>query len=139
MKSAPSLSFEASPSSIALALTLAIAVLAIWAGAASGLAIEVKLALAALIVSAGVRHLQLRRSASSPRCTLQSEGDWLLVAGNTETRVDLHRSHDLGFLIALHFRSELKRRIDVVLWPDSIPPDARRRLRVWLGRQGGLR
>ncbi|MBK6728755.1 MAG: hypothetical protein IPG63_16310 [Xanthomonadales bacterium] len=138
MRSAPSLSFEASPSRIAGALTLCITLMAMLAVAASGLASSAKLVLLALIVLAGSLQLRLRRGDPGPRCTLQSEGDWLLVLGTDETRAELQRSHDLGFLIALQFRSDGGRRIDLALWHDSIPAETRRRLRVWLGRKGGL-
>jgi hypothetical protein len=41
---------------------------------------------------------------------------------------------DLGVLIALQFKTSGARRFDLVLWPDSVSAEARRKLRIWLNR-----
>lgn len=136
MTSAPSLSFEPRISRIALLLTAVIATLAIIAIALSGLPGAGRFALAAAVAIAAVRTwLRLRRVADL-HCALQADRNWLIRTANGEFPGTLDRAHDLGFLIALHLHRDDGRRVDVVLWPDSIDPDTRRRLRLWLGRAG---
>lgn len=139
MTSAPSLSFEPRSSRIAMGLMAAIGTLAAAAMLLSGLPAAWRLGSAIGIGIATLHGLRSLAAANSSRCSLLPDGGWTLLRERIELPATLKHSHDLGFLLALHFRTEAGRRIDVVLWPDSIPPDVRRRLRVWLGRQGGLR
>lgn len=139
MKSAPSLSFELRRSRIAFMASIAIGLFAVVAAVLSGLPDGARIGLASVVAIAVARTLRELSTASISRCTLQNEGQWLISADGADHSATLHRSHDLGFLIALHFRTDSGRRIDLALWPDAIPAETRRRLRVWLGRQGGLR
>lgn len=134
MRSAPSLSFEPRRSRIALVLTLLIGLLAAGAVYASGMPAGPKIGLAAFIAIALALAVRTLAATSLPRCTRQAEGRWSIAFAGSEQSATLERSHDLGFLIALHFRTDSGQRIDLALWPDSIPPDTRRQLRVWLGR-----
>lgn len=138
MRSAPNLSFEPRRSRLALVLTLLIGLLAAGAVYASGMPAGPKIGLAAFIAIALALALALAvrtlAATSLPRCTRQAEGRWSIAVAGSEQSATLERSHDLGFLIALHFRTDSGQRIDLALWPDSIPPDTRRQLRVWLGR-----
>lgn len=134
MRSAPSLSFEPRRSRIALVLTLLIGLLAAGAVYASGMPAGPKIGLAPFIAIALALAVRTLAATSLPRCTRQAEGRWSIAFAGSERSATLERSHDLGFLIALHFRTDSGQRIDLALWPDSIPPDTRRQLRVWLGR-----
>ncbi len=134
MRSAPSLSFEPRRSRIALALTLLIGLLAAGAVYASGMPVGPKIGFAAFIAIALALAVRTLAATSLPRCTRQAEGRWSIAFAGSDQSATLERSHDLGFLIALHFRTDSGQRIDLALWPDSIPPDTRRQLRVWLGR-----
>lgn len=134
MTSAPNLSFEPVASRVAQGLSFTIAMLAIIAILLSGLAGAWRFALAAAVVIAAVRAVLNLRGAADLRCALQVDRSWRIRDARGEFEAVLERAHDLGFLIALHFRRDDGCRLDVVLWPDSIDPDTRRRLRVWLGR-----
>ena len=136
MKSAPSLSFEPRLSRHARTLAFVIGVLAVGAVASSGMPYGPKIGLATGMAIATAMTLRTLSTAPTPRCTRLADGHWLVRLGATEHRVALNSSHDLGFVIALHFRSESGQRIDVALWPDSISPETRRQLRVWLARTG---
>lgn len=113
--------------------TFVIGLLAVGAVAFSDLPQGWRLGLTVMVATVWSQCLRIQFSAAALRCALQPEGDWLITDGTVETKATLLRSHDLGFLITLHFRTDSGRRIDLALWPDSIPLDARRRLRVWLG------
>jgi len=117
-----------------LVLTLLIGLLAAGAVYASGMPAGPKIGLAAFIAIALALAVRTLAATSLPRCTRQAEGRWSIAFAGSEQSATLERSHDLGFLIALHFRTDSGQRIDLALWPDSIPPDTRRQLRVWLGR-----
>lgn len=134
MRSAPNLSFEPHRSRIALLLTLLIGLLATGAVYASGMPAIPKIGFAAFIAIALALAVRTLAATSLPRCTRQAEGRWSIAFAGSEQSATLERSHDLGFLISLHFRTDSGQRIDLALWPDSIPPDTRRQLRVWLGR-----
>lgn len=136
MKSAPSLSFEPRPSRYARTLAFVIGVLAVGAVSFSGMPDGPRIGLATGMVIATALTLRTLTTAPTPRCTRQAEGHWVVRFGATEHRVALNSSHDLGFVIALHFRSEHGQRIDLALWPDSISTETRRQLRVWLARNG---
>ncbi|MBI2399117.1 MAG: hypothetical protein HYV17_15135 [Xanthomonadales bacterium] len=139
MKSAPSLWFEPARSRIGIAASFVVGLLAVGAVVSSGLPPDWRLGAAVAVSILWARGLRAQSIESAPRCVLQPEGDWLVTSANVETRAALICSHDLGFLIALQFRTDRGARIDLVLWPDSLSSETRRRLRVWLGRQGGLR
>lgn len=134
MTSAPSLWFEPRPSRIELALVFAIGVLAVAALTFSGIPQYWRLGATVVVAIVFVFSLRRFHERHLPRCTLQPDGSWILRSNDIDTSATLQGSHDLGFLIALHFRTDAGHRIDVALGPDSIPTDMRRRLRVWLGR-----
>lgn len=134
MKSAPSLWFEPARSRIGFAAGFVVGLLAVGAVVSSGLPPDWRLGAAVAVSILWARGLRAQTIASAPRCALQPEGDWLVTSANVETRAALIRSHDLGFLIALQFRTDRGARIDLALWADSIPADTLRQLRVWLGR-----
>lgn len=136
MKSAPSLSFEPHPSRVAQGLTALIGVVAMGAISFSGLPDGPRLGIVALVGTAMVMALRKQFASPATSFTLQAEGTWLIHVENSDHAATLARSHDLGFLIALHFRTDSGRRVDLALWPDSLPAETRRRLRVWLRRQG---
>ena len=139
MTSAPSLWFEPRTTRVGLTLTFAIGVLAMVAVLLSGVPAGWRLGLAILVGIAMVHSVHAIARNPPVQCRLRPDGDWTIRQGTIEVPARLERSHDLGFLIALHFRADASRRIDVVLWPDSIPTDTRRQLRVWLGRKSGRR
>lgn len=134
MKSAPILSFEPRPSRIAGWCSALIAVLAITAIFVSGLPFTGQAVIACLVAIVLARSLRAQRIASGPRYTLQLDDEWQYLCDAAVQSVKLKQAHDLGFLIALQFRNGAGGRIDLALWPDSIPADTRRQLRVWLTR-----
>lgn len=136
MTSAPGLWFEPGVSRIALALTGAIGLLAIAAAASSGWPAAGRLGIMVVVGLALLHALRRLAIPSRLRFELRPDGGWVMRDHDAKIAATLQGAHDLGFLIALHFRTDADRRIDVVLWPDAIPSDQRRQLRVWLGRNG---
>ena len=136
MTSAPSLSFEPTPSRIAFSLTLTIGALAVAGLWFSGVPSTAQWFGTAGAAAATVLALHRLRRPLVSRLVLRAEGGWLIRVADADVAAHLQRAHDLGFLVALHFRTDAGRRIDVVIWPDAIPRGQRRQLRVWLGRTG---
>lgn len=135
MTSAPSLSFEPRPSRIASILNSAIGALAIAGLWFSGAPTPLRAA-GAIVVAAATAHALHRLGRPQVSAfALRAEDVWLIRRRDADVEAKLQRAQDLGFLIVLHFRTDRGQRIDVALWPDSIPPDPRRQLRVWLGRR----
>ena len=136
MKSAPSLLLDIRPSRIEIALVAGFCVFAIVAGMLSDLPVGVRLATAAIVVFAAAIHHHRRGGRSIRRCALQSDGTWLIDSQSGSVVAQLVDSRDLGVLIALSFKPASGRRVDLGLWPDSIPNETRRRLRIWLNGTG---
>jgi hypothetical protein len=135
MTSAPNLSFEPRRSRIASILTAAIGALALTGLWFSGAPIPLRIAVAIGVAVATAQALHRLGRPPVSRFLLQAEDAWLVRRLGTDVEAKLQRAHDLGFLIALRFRTDRGQRIDVALWPDAISSDQRRRLRVWLGRR----
>lgn len=135
MTSAPNLSFEPRRSRIASILTAAVGALALTGLWFSGAPTQLRAAVAIGVAAATAHALHRLGRPLVSHLALQAEDGWLIRRLGTDVEAKLQRAHDLGFLIALHFRTDRGQHIDVALWPDSIPSDQRRQLRVWLGRR----
>ena len=133
MKSAPSLQFEWRRSRIEQRLLWTITVvatLAIW-GSASPLGGRIAGTLAVCAVWAW----QLRQArADIVHCMLLPDGRWQIGAAQAFGPTELVDVRDLGVLIALQFKAPSANRFELVLWPDSVSAEARRKLRIWLNR-----
>lgn len=132
MKSAPNLLLEARHSRIEFALMCTIALLAIIGVAASGLPFIAATAAVTATVFALAWTLRQRRRRAPPRLQLQTDGLWRIESASMRDSASLVDARDLGFLIALCFETANRTRYALALWPDSVPADTRRRLRIWL-------
>ena len=122
-------------SRIASFLTAAIGALALTGLWSSGAPTPLRAAVSIGVAAATAQALHRLGRPPVSHLALQAEDVWLIRRLGADVEAKLQRAHDLGFLIALHFRTDRGQRIDLTLWPDSIPSDQRRRLRVWLGRR----
>ncbi len=134
MKSAPNLQFDVQRSRIEFVLVGALAALAISSVWLSRLPITLQVVGTVGVVLAFALKLRRYLRPESISCALQPDGRWQIRSGTSDSPAKLTDARDLGLLIALQFTPEHGRRIDIALWPDSITPDTRRRLRVWMGR-----
>jgi len=118
-----------------MALVGAVVLLAIAAIVSSGLPTAGQLGSVGLLLIMAAGAMRAAPAAQGITLSLQTAGDWVISRNGIREVAALERAHDLGFLIALHFRTGSGRRVDVALWPDSLAPDVRRQLRIWLGRE----
>lgn len=140
MRSAPSLTLEPRPSRIAAICFALIVLLAAGAIAISAIMLMLKGLLGVILAVAALSAARSLRRPLIARAVLQSDGVWMLSASmrDSEGHADaipatLISSGLLGALIALTWRDTTsQRRLSILLWPDSIGPQARRQLRVWL-------
>jgi hypothetical protein len=134
MKSAPTIVFDYRPSRMigaAATLVSACAVLAPWASALPGV-LRAALSLGALGWAATVLHGY--RNSSFKRIALRASG-WALVDAANEEHAAILESHArVGMLIAMGFRHGPRARFRVVLGPDNLDADTRRRLILLLSR-----
>jgi hypothetical protein len=136
MKSAPDLSLEPRRSRVGAGLLSGMAVLSVVAILVSGLGAWSAIGVIAIVVVVAI--LFARRAGVLPTSyRLQPDGRWVLVDAVRSSTAELVAREDLGIVIVLHFRDDAARRIDLVLWPDSVDADTRRRLRAWLMRSAG--
>ncbi len=140
MRSAPSLTLEPRPSRVAAMCFALIVLLAAGAIAISAITLVLKGLLGVVLAAAALSAVRSLRRPLIARAVLQSDGVWLLSTStpDPQTHSDaipatLISSGLLGTLIALTWRDTTsQRRLSILLWPDSIAPQARRQLRVWL-------
>ena len=128
MKSAPTIAFDFAPSrwiGRAAALTCACAVLAPWLSGLP-LALRVAFSLAAAVFGAHA----LRRHWNSPvrRIAYRASGWTLIDQTDQEHEAILEFHTHLGVLLALGFRHGPRARLRVVLGPDNLDAETRRRL-----------
>ncbi|HET8731635.1 MAG TPA: protein YgfX [Moraxellaceae bacterium] len=123
---------DAQPSSFyrrLLVIVHLLACLAVWL--AGGMPVEWRLILIAGVVMAGVFAC---RAARQCRIRLRDVGEeWWIDTGHRKAMVRLCRGRCWRWLAVMEFRGEWKGRPwrqHVVVWPDSVDPDAFRRLRV---------
>ncbi len=136
MRSAPVLWLEPHASRLALGMMAIIGAMAILAILLCGMPDPWRSLSAVGMALFLVRALVNARQQPNVRLTLLDQDLWRVESADTAYETRLVGRHDLGVLIALRFRAEDGRRSDFVFWPDALTQDARRRLRIWLSRQG---
>ena len=135
MKSAPAIAFDYRPSRRVAAGIATMALLAVVAGAFSGIGLWMRLAVG--FASCGYAALVLRRFIASParRVAWHEAGHWrMLDADGQEHVAELRHAVVRGAWIVLSLRLTDGRSIALVLAPDNCAADIQRRLRVRLAR-----
>ncbi|HEY0178422.1 MAG TPA: hypothetical protein VGC30_02180 [Dokdonella sp.] len=139
MRSAPAVAFDYRPSrwvAAGAAAVVALAALAPWLSA-SPAAARVGVSLLALAAGAAALGRYLRPRFVRVACRA---AQWTLVdAAGAEHAVVLESQARLGALIALGFRHGARARFRVVLAPDNLDAETRRRLVLLLARGEFLR
>ncbi|MCE5232999.1 MAG: hypothetical protein ABFC67_03350 [Mizugakiibacter sp.] len=139
MKSAPTIGFEYRPSRALAAMLSLVLLAALLAIALSGLPSWLRLALAvaalvhAIRAGAGLRRAPLR--------SLRLRGDGVVelgLANGQDAAGTLLGARVLGPLIVLRLAWGARSRAALLLLPDNLDADTRRRLRVRLGAGQGI-
>ena len=133
MTSAPTISFDYTPSRLLMAAVLAMLALAVMAALLAGLPLALRIGLAAAALAyAGISL----RACMYPRwCAVgwRSDGSWLLRdRKGQEHAAELVTARVLGVLIVLTLRAVNSRTAALVLTPDNLDCERRRRLRMRL-------
>lgn len=116
-----------------MAVVLAISLQGLLATARCGLPLGVKAGLALLVLIAGWRAIHSLRSPPLQRAQLQTDGRWLLLTTAGECPAQLLESSMLGNVIGLRWQMvDRPGQLSLLLWPDSVSAETRRRLRIWL-------
>src|SRR5215467_6809428 len=134
MRSAPSIAFEFRSSRAIAAATAAVSLAAAIAPWQSALPVAARIALSATVGVACVTSLRRFLDSAVLKIAYRASG-WTLVDRNeTEHLVELTSHTRIGPWIALTFRDSARRAFRVVLGPDNLEPETRRRLVVLLSR-----
>jgi hypothetical protein len=133
MRSAPAIAFDYRPSRVLGVLGALVGLLAVAAPWASGLGtpLRVLVSLAALVLATSAirRHARPRF-----RCVACREGEWFLLdRGGDEHPAELVAQTRIGVMLALDFAVG-RSRARMVLLPDNLDADTRRRLILLLAR-----
>lgn len=134
MKSAPTIAFDYRPSrwiGTAGALVCAAAAFAPWL---SGLPWLARVALSLAAIAFGTHALNRFLNPHFRRIAYRASGWVVLDAHDTEHVAALESHAHLGVLLALGFRTGPRARQRVVLTPDNLDADSRRRLVLMLAR-----
>ncbi len=132
-RSAPSLRIEPQPSRIGRAALLSMTVLAVLALLRSALPPVLLVVVAPCALVLAWRGWRQVVAAPILIAALQADGGWLLSTRSGEQLARLVDYRLLAGLIGLHFVSaDGNRRWRWMLWPDALPTDQHRRLRMWL-------
>lgn len=136
MRSVPAITFEVRPSRwLMLALT-AIALLAVVAVMLCALPLWLRLALAVVVIGYTAQTLHGLRHPKLAKVGWRSDQTWgLRLIDDTETDARLRTSRVLGAMIVLRLSWEPRGRTALVLLPDNMDVDTRRRLRMRLSAQ----
>ncbi len=134
MKSAPTIAFDYRPSRWVGAMAVLICLAAASAPWLSGLPLPACAALSLAVLSYAAYELQRFGNPRFQRIAYRASG-WVVVdAGGNEHAAILKSHAHLGALLALGFRIGPRARLRVVLTPDNLDADARRRLVLMLAR-----
>lgn len=105
----------------------------------SALPLLAQLAIGAIVLLSLL--LTLRQTMPVKHLTWKQDGEWVMEARDGESRqAQLHvSSYAHPWLVVLNFHVEGRRRLkSVVLFPDALPADSLRRLRVRLSLEGAV-
>lgn len=135
MKSAAAITFERRPSwllALSLALLTGLALSAVWS---SGLRERPEAAglVSLLCLILLLRQLRGQFVSRWRRAAWDSAGNWQLLDLHAAAQpMRLTAWHALGLCLLLRLRSDAGERVNLVLLPDNLDADTRRRLRVRL-------
>ena len=134
MKSAPSIAFDYAPSRLVLSALCVVATFATVAPWFSALPVAACVALSALAIGFAARALRSFRAPQFVRIAYRGDG-WVLLDRAGAERAALLRSYrHLGVFVTLDWRHARRARFRVVLAPDNLDAETRRRLIVLLRR-----
>ncbi len=134
MKSAPTIAFDYRPSrgvGVAAALVCLAAAAVPWLSALPPLAC---VTLSSAAIAFGMHALQQFRKPRFRRIAYRASGWILMDAHDTEHAAVLESHAHLGVLLALGFRTGPRSRLRVMLAPDNLDAQSRRRLVLMLAR-----
>lgn len=132
-RSAPFLALEPKRSRIGVVLLYAISALALFSVSISGLQSLSKFLFIALAALITWRALHFANQVLVVRASLQSDGTWLLATATGEQIAELYSASLLAGMIGIRWRiPDSGAKISLMLWPDSLPRETHRQLRVWL-------
>jgi toxin CptA len=133
MRSAPAIGFDVRPSRLLAAAVLVVAALAIAAAWISGLAWELRMATACGMVAYACLTMLRLRQPKLAAALWHGDGSWTLrLADGRETEATLRSARVLGALIVLRLAWLPQGSAALVLLPDNLDADTRRRLRMRL-------
>ncbi|HEY6940848.1 hypothetical protein [Dokdonella sp.] len=134
MRSAPSIAFDYRPSAVVVAATVAVASVAALSPWSSG-APPVLSAALSLFATCGAAVALRRFSAPPFRRIVRRASGWRLVDRDGREHAAILRAHRrLGALLALEWRCAPRAHFRVLLTPDNLDADTRRRLVLLLAR-----
>ncbi|HET6546320.1 MAG TPA: hypothetical protein VFG55_06190 [Rhodanobacteraceae bacterium] len=134
MKSAVTIGFDYRPSIALTGAGACVVLLATAAVLASGMPLPLRAVLAPVVLLAGTRALW-RFLRSPVRHVAHGLAGWTLVGGRGSAEAVTLRGHArIGALHALDFLQDSGKRARIVLTPDNLDADRRRRLRLILSR-----
>lgn len=134
MKSAPSIAFDYAPSRllfVALCVATVLAVAAPWLSALPVVVCVVLSLLAIIVATIAARSF---RAPPFVRIAYRGDGWVLLDRAGVEHAALLHAYRHLGAFVTLDWRHARRARFRVVLAPDNLDAETRRRLVVLLRR-----
>lgn len=134
MKSAPSIAFDYRPSAGVAAATLAVALLAALAPWSSGAPFALRIALSLAAVVGAAFALRRHRNPPFRRVVHRASGWHLVDREGCEHAATLRAHRSLGALLVLDWRYATRTHFRVLIAPDNLDADTRRRLVLLLAR-----
>ncbi len=132
MRSAPAITFEYRPSRRLFAVTAMLAVIAPLAVVLSGLPASARLVLVVAFLAYAAATLRTMLRPSIHTVAWRSDGGWTIgLSADAEHEAELHDYHIVAGLIVLRLRWP-RHTGALVLLPDNLDSDTRRRLRMRL-------
>lgn len=136
MRSVPAIIFDVRPSRWLMLALMAVAILAVVAVMLCALPLWLRLALAVVVVGYAAQTLHGLRHPKLAKVGWRSDETWgLRLIDGTETEGELRTSRVLGAMIVLRLSWAPRGRAALVLLPDNMDADTRRRLRMRLSAQ----
>ncbi|MBA8885283.1 hypothetical protein [Dokdonella fugitiva] len=134
MRSAPSIVFDYRPSPAVATATVVVALAAGLAPWASAAPLALRIALSALALGGAAIALHRYRAPAFRRIVCGASGWRLVDRDGREHAAVLHAHRRLGSLLALDWRCAPRSHFRVLVTPDNLDADTRRRLVLLLAR-----
>ena len=134
MKSAPSIAFDYAPSRLVFGALCVVAGLAAAAPWFSALPVVIGVVLSLLVIGCATMAFRSFQAPPFVRIAYRGDGWVLLDRAGSEHAASLHAYRHLGAFVTLDWRHARRARFRVVLAPDNLDAETRRRLVVLLRR-----